>query len=66
MWAASASEVSREQDEAGDQLLREVREALPELQGEGADGDSAMVSVATVLCFYRSGIFPDVPTKTNC
>lgn len=45
-WANSASEVSRELDQGDDQLLREVRQALPELQGEGADGDSAMVSLA--------------------
>eukprot|EP00752_Nemacystus_decipiens_P011914 g10565.t1 len=42
MWANSASESSRELDQGDDQLLREVRQALPDLQGEGADGDSAM------------------------
>lgn len=60
MWASSAaaSETSQEQEQDEglgghqDQLLREVREALPELQGEGADGDSAMVSLATVFCHH--------------
>eukprot|EP00903_Cladosiphon_okamuranus_P017750 g16339.t1 len=42
MWANSASESVQEIDHGDDQLLREVKEALPELQGEGADGDSAM------------------------
>lgn len=50
MWASSASETSSELDEGDDQLLREVREALPELQGEGADGDSAMVCIVDVYC----------------
>lgn len=50
MWANSASESVQELDQGDDQLLKEVREALPELQGEGADGDSAMVSLAIVFC----------------
>lgn len=46
MWANSASESIQELGQGDDQLLREVREALPELQGETTDGDSAMVSLA--------------------
>lgn len=55
MWASSAGSSSQEQDDDDDddgdddQLLREVREALPELQGEGADGDSAKASPDIVL-----------------
>ena len=52
MWANSASESSQELDQGDDQLLKEVRQALPELQGEGTDGDSAMVSIADVLSWW--------------
>lgn len=45
MWAASAGGDTQKEDEDDDQLLREVRQALPELEGEGADGSSAKVGL---------------------
>lgn len=55
MWANSAGSSSpeQEQDAEDDQLLREVREALPELQGEGADGGSAEVRQSEVAALYQ-------------
>lgn len=53
MWASSAGAVSQEKDAGDDQLLREVREALPGLEGERADGDSAKASPDAVLFMDR-------------
>lgn len=60
MWANSASESNQELDQGDDQLLREVREALPELKGEGVDGDSAMVSPGVLLRYRVVIIFTAV------
>lgn len=58
MWANSAGASDSgnpEEDSGDDQLLREVRQALPELQGEGADGDSAEVRMSEGVVSRRGG-----------
>lgn len=57
MWASSAGASSQEEQEEENeddgQLLREVRQALPELEGEVIDRDSAKVGPGRLCSMHH-------------